>query len=1592
MKKFYYFLIMFFAMSSINYLNAQQVNTLNGASRIKPISQIRETPEQLKTRDGRFSFYGIAVFNALPDKDQKLMLERAGIRLYSWIEGNSFMVNIHSEGTYATLKERQQQSRNPDHRAYLGILSVGEIPVELKLAPVIMEAMQKAAAAVSKKNDALTYNITVTLFDGSCLPVFKQYATEKGLQMMSNTLALSPNTVIIKAASAAIIKTIADLNYVRNIEQLADAPVELATPNLRNMIGNQIYSINYDTANGYIGRNTFSGNVETISSLDPEILARFRGRLGESTLDFTGMMSAHAKATSSVMAGNNIFDELIDRGMAPGTKSLIQAYWDVSKVMTHYDNGFHPLSINSSLIVYPIGQLNNSAYTSTTAAWDQAIRSVPDLMFAVSAGNNGTVEGLNGYPAGWNNVAYNSSAKNALVVSNVSYPGKASFGCSGPFNDGRIAPQICAEGNGGTSFASPAVAGLISDLFEAYMDSYSVAIPRSDVVKAVMMNTAQDIYKKGPDFKTGYGNINPYEAVNVIRQQQIITGSAAQGSGGTPQQFMISVPEGLKNMKLMLYWHDFQGANNAIKTLVNDLDLKIVTPSGDTVLPWILHPSPSTVEDLATRGIDTLNNQEQVTIDNPVAGNYRVLVYGKQVPMGPQDYVITYALNKSHIKITTPDGYRLTPANYQSADSRKLGSGELDFGFTWDYALNTSDPADSIQVFMQREAGDPFLQIGSVSTRSKDNIDASASAPVGFYLKYAVPADFPVTSTARIMVKQKNKSYSDTSGCLMYSPMPLNLRIVAACRDAVTLQWDALESLQTGGKYIIYHLSGTTMEVVDSVNGSVTTKKILSADLPGADFGKEQWFAVAALQPGGNLSYRTYPVTQKMTDPNSAHPVPSVFTLCKSDTARLFVNPYFINDSVEWYKNGLLLAGIQVDTLSVTIQQSGKYTYKSYLDGCAFESDTFYVNKSPDDILPSDTTYSEKGLWRAYLYKGDAADSAVYGYFDMTSSDMTVYSTEYYSYSDADPWNVDNYKGCPLPDKDFTIIFKRTGFPNGNYTVKQHKGYSLVKMWVNDTLVYVAPTDVNSIREVWSGYLDMDSKVRVSLRSTDHSEIALDFICDRPSVNLALNKKVTQVNTYNSTRAPEFAVDGDYSTFSSTKINVSYPYMNIDLGDSARIDQIRLWNRDDAADLGRLSNYYIFVSNTPFEEVAMDPASLVGNSAIHSFYREQQAMNPTLLPGGIKGRYVRIQLNTTSGTLNVPELEVFGAWLNPDTVQLENLAYLKPAIQSSTYKTSDASRAVDGVVDGKYSNGSTAHTEDDNNPWWMVDLGKIYTIRQINVYNRTDAVVDRLKNYNILISEDSIPMSTAITNYTGVTMINDPQIAKSPTRFKVNDVQGRYIALQIPGSTRYLHLAELQAYGLEVSQQEEGTTEPPAISALTGQTKQGHVLLSWSALNEAPIQKFIVERQGAEDAFKAIGEVGIINGSDSYSFEDSEPKEGVNVYRIRVVSGTDESSFSNNCAVEWKPVPDNNGNSKIVSIQPNPVDKQLRIVNPGIIEGQTTYSIVDAGGRLVMHWTQAQPGAIIEKGVGALAPGVYMLSITSGGSAGNKYKLKFIKM
>ena len=66
--------------------------------------------------------------------------------------------------------------------------------------------------------------------------------------------------------------------------------------------------------------------------------------------------------------------------------------------------------------------------------------------------------------------------------------------------------------------------------------------------------------------------------------------------------------------------------------------------------------------------------------------------------------------------------------------------------------------------------------------------------------------------------------------------------------------------------------------------------------------------------------------------------------------------------------------------------------------------------------------------------------------------------------------------------------------------------------------------------------------------------------------------------------------------------------------------------------------------------------------------------------------------------------------INLLTAYILDIAYRKTASQSSIKHNGFPSRAVDGNFNFQWEKGSCMHTNEEQDPWWRVDLGKEYMV------------------------------------------------------------------------------------------------------------------------------------------------------------------------------------------------------------------------------------------------------------------------------------------
>ncbi len=385
----------------------------------------------------------------------------------------------------------------------------------------------------------------------------------------------------------------------------------------------------------------------------------FKGRYVSSSLA-SPRMETHATTMATIAAGaGNTF--YTGKGYAYGS-SITSS--DFANLLPDIFSPFIIPMITVQNHSYGTGIENY--YGADAAAYDQHTN-IERVLHVFSAGNRGTQDSPSGNYAGINGFAnltgsFKMSKNSIAVGATDSFGIVPSLSSRGPAYDGRLKPELVALGEDGSSGAAAIVSGIAALVQQAYQQK-NISEASTDIIRAVLFNSADDIGTPGPDFISGYGMANAYRAVKTIQEDRLIKSYV-----GDQQEWVhpITVPTGARNLRVTISWTDHPAQTNAYKALVNDLDLILEHPaSTQTWLPWVLnsYPHPDSLRKNAVRKRDTLNNHEQITIANPPAGLYHIKVIASSLPTLTQDYAIAWQYDTvSHFMFSYPvKGDQLDP-------------------------------------------------------------------------------------------------------------------------------------------------------------------------------------------------------------------------------------------------------------------------------------------------------------------------------------------------------------------------------------------------------------------------------------------------------------------------------------------------------------------------------------------------------------------------------------------------------------------------------------------------------------------------------------------------------------------------------------------------------------------------------------------------------------------------------------------------------------------------------------------------------------------------------------------------------------------
>ncbi|HPI12196.1 MAG TPA: S8 family serine peptidase [Catalimonadaceae bacterium] len=399
-------------------------------------------------------------------------------------------------------------------------------------------------------------------------------------------------------------------------------------------------------------------------------------------------------------------------GMAPGANILNTSTSSVISTGADLRVKRNVLLTNNS---YGLTLTCNRAgiYNSTCSFIDDQLSKYPDLLHVFAAGNQGNIN-CGTYPIGYRTISEGYPvSKNVLTVGAVLEQDQlAWFSSSGPAMDGRVKPEIVADGNnvvstvpydaydvkGGTSQAAPMVTGTLALLIQRYRQLNGGSNPESALLKGLVCNTADDLGLANVDFTYGYGRINARKAKLVLDNNGYKSGTVKSHESNVESMV---VPANALGVKIMLAWADPAGVVGTTKALVNNLDLKVLNGAGQTFLPWVMNSTPSGVGLASTRKVDTLNNMEQVTLNVTPGENLEVMVSSGMLAGVNQKYWLVYQWVYPELVMTQPLEGQLRKSGTKmpvrwdlsgmTLTSMKLET-SLDSGVTWSQAIAIANP------------------------------------------------------------------------------------------------------------------------------------------------------------------------------------------------------------------------------------------------------------------------------------------------------------------------------------------------------------------------------------------------------------------------------------------------------------------------------------------------------------------------------------------------------------------------------------------------------------------------------------------------------------------------------------------------------------------------------------------------------------------------------------------------------------------------------------------------------------------------------------------------------------------------------------
>lgn len=647
---------------------------------IEPAARARIPTTEGETR------HFIIQLNEIPTPEAQQALAAQGIRLLNYLPDHAWFASLSA--TAGT------QVRATSNVRWLGeIQTADKLPERLMRAQPLTQAMKDGAVM-----------LRVYYFDD----VTERAATE-AITRHSGVVEdrAAPFHALVVRLPINQLSGLAAEDAVRWLEEIAPPPTPMLDTLRARMRVNDVQAAPYNLTGG--------GTVLSMWDCGPvwphvDFAGRLTNAAGQA--DNCASSPGHSTHVAGIMAGSGANSAAQGgspfqwKGVAPGAQFIAYDYFNsVAEVQSAIGAYNIDLAQNSWGIVPNSGDDCTAIYGNYNyfaPEYDQIVTGVFGKRIPVvfAAGNQQQPSGACG---NFNTITPPGTGKNVITVgaTNSLDDTMTAFSSWGPTDDGRIKPDVVAPGyrndfpgmSGcstsfltgivstcpnnaygmiyGTSMSTPAVSGMLALTLQQYRITTGQpgANPLPSTLKALAIHGAVDLGNPGPDYKFGWGRVDAKNTVALTRKSSFREGSLFnnQITSYTANVFACDT-----SLKATLVWDDVPATQNAVPTLVNDLDLTLLAPNGTPYYPYLL--DPNNPNSPALRGPDHRNNVEQVVVASPMPGAWIIRVQGFAVPQGPQRFsLVSESLN-------TPVLYSINPSIAQPGSQIVLRGGPFDAG------------------------------------------------------------------------------------------------------------------------------------------------------------------------------------------------------------------------------------------------------------------------------------------------------------------------------------------------------------------------------------------------------------------------------------------------------------------------------------------------------------------------------------------------------------------------------------------------------------------------------------------------------------------------------------------------------------------------------------------------------------------------------------------------------------------------------------------------------------------------------------------------------------------------------------------------